>query len=239
MGKRIQSPTSINTYLRCPRKYYLKYIKGCKTRPNIYLIRGTVVHKTIAAMSRIKFDSTGPSRQDTLIQIFKRTWKQHAGVINSLKLPQKVVDDFYRESLTMLLSWVERSFTSSSKNIQCELRLRSKIFGVMGIIDAVFTQDQRIILIDYKTCTSNKISQDIKVQLAIYALLYREHFNVTPDMVGIDFLHSNQRRLFHVDADLIRYAKDMCWFIHEKTRSKEEKNYPCHCSGRCTNDFDQ
>jgi len=42
------SPTSINTYLRCPRKYYLKYIKGLKEKPSIHLIRGKAVHDAIA-----------------------------------------------------------------------------------------------------------------------------------------------------------------------------------------------
>jgi CRISPR/Cas system-associated exonuclease Cas4 (RecB family) len=48
MPKKYQSPTSINTYLRCPRKYYLRYIKGLKSKPSIHLIRGKAVHETIA-----------------------------------------------------------------------------------------------------------------------------------------------------------------------------------------------
>ena len=53
MERKILSPTSINTYLRCPRKYYLKYIKGLKEKPSIYLIRGKAVHDTIVKFHKI------------------------------------------------------------------------------------------------------------------------------------------------------------------------------------------
>ena len=44
---RILSPTAINTYLSCPRKFYLRYIKKLRTRPSIHLIRGQIVHQTL------------------------------------------------------------------------------------------------------------------------------------------------------------------------------------------------
>lgn len=47
--RRVLSPTAINTYLSCPRKYYLRYIKKRRTKPSIHLIRGSLVHKTIHA----------------------------------------------------------------------------------------------------------------------------------------------------------------------------------------------
>ena len=43
--ERILSPTSINTYLNCPRKFYLRYIQRLKSRPTIHLIRGQIVHR--------------------------------------------------------------------------------------------------------------------------------------------------------------------------------------------------
>ena len=56
MSKRFHSPTSINTYLRCPRKYYLRYIKGLKSKPSIHLVRGKAVHDAIAQFTEMSFD---------------------------------------------------------------------------------------------------------------------------------------------------------------------------------------
>jgi CRISPR/Cas system-associated exonuclease Cas4 (RecB family) len=239
MRKRIQSPTSINTYLRCPRKYYLKYIKGWKTKPNIHLVRGAVVHQTIAKVSRM-MSQPAPlvQPQDLLIQTFKDAWRKQAGVIQKLKLPSEKVDQFYRESQSMLLSWLARQAQSQMKTDRCEVRLYSRNFGVTGVIDAVCRLNQRSVLMDYKTCASLEISRDIRVQLAIYALLYRENHKVLPDMVGIDFLRQNKPRLFAVNARLIRYAEKMCRYIHGKTQSQDEHSYPCRCGRKCYEDFD-
>jgi CRISPR/Cas system-associated exonuclease Cas4 (RecB family) len=201
-------------------------------------VRGAAVHTAIAKVNRITFDQgTSKTSKEILIQAFKSAWQQQACVIETLKLPSKIVDDFYRESETMLLSWLKRQAQRKIKDYKCEVRLYSKSFGVMGIIDAVGSMNQRIVLIDYKTCASDEISRDIKVQLAIYALLYRENYNALPDIVGIDFLKSKKLRLFSVNTKLIDYAKEMCRQIHHKTQSKNENDYPCLCGGRCEKDF--
>ena len=46
-GKRWLSPSSINAYIRCPRKFYYSKILKLKQKPSIYLIRGIAVHSTI------------------------------------------------------------------------------------------------------------------------------------------------------------------------------------------------
>ena len=45
--KRVQSPSSINTYFQCPRKYYYIYNMKLKTSPSIHLVRGLVAHKVL------------------------------------------------------------------------------------------------------------------------------------------------------------------------------------------------
>ena len=42
MARKYHSPSSINTYLRCPRKYFYRYIRKLKDKPSIHLIRGCV-----------------------------------------------------------------------------------------------------------------------------------------------------------------------------------------------------
>jgi ATP-dependent exoDNAse (exonuclease V) beta subunit len=189
-------------------------------------------------MHEMTFEPTQGKAKNILIRTLKSTWQQQAAVIKTLNLPSKIVDDFYRESEAMLLFWLKRQAQSKIKNYKCEVRLYSKTFGVMGIIDAVCSLNQKIVLIDYKTCASDEMSRDIKVQLAIYALLYWENCKTLPDIVGIDFLKNNKLRLFNVNAKLIDFAKEMCRQIHSQTQSTNESDYPCRCGGRCEKDFD-
>ena len=107
----------------------------------------------------------------------------------------------------------------------------------MGIIDAVFKDNGRILLLDYKTSKKNEITADIKVQLAVYALLYKEKFGRMPDIVAIDFLKHQEERRFRADHKLLQYAAQICCDIHKKTVSNNETDYPCRCGGWCEKEF--
>ena len=61
--KRWLSATAINTYLRCPHKFYLRYIKKLKTKPSIYLFRGMAVHEALA-----EFNSNQPGGPESIIE---------------------------------------------------------------------------------------------------------------------------------------------------------------------------
>ena len=239
MPKKFQSPTSINTYLRCPRKYYLRYIKGSKSQPSIHLIRGKAVHETIAQFSQMNFDRPANQQMldNSILDLFEKNWLTQNSEIQKLGLDSKSIDEFYSESQVMLKGWLKRYSQQGYRRPKTEIKLFSKTHGVMGIIDAVFTNNGRILLLDYKTGKKNEITQDIKVQLAVYALLYREKFGRMPDIVAIDFLKHQEERRFRASEKLIQYAAQMCCDIHQKTISNNEIDYPCHCGGWCDKEF--
>ena len=41
------SPTSINTYHKCPREFFYSYIEKQKMKPNIALVKGSVIHSVL------------------------------------------------------------------------------------------------------------------------------------------------------------------------------------------------
>jgi len=236
MPKKFQSPTSINTYLRCPRKYYLRYIKGLKSKPSIHLIRGKAVHETIAQFIENEIAVTEMKKR-RLLELFNKYWHKQENEIQKLGLDSKTIDEFYFESQEMLLGWLERYLKKKHSRPKTEIKLFSRTHKVMGIIDAVFTDNGRILLLDYKTGKKNEITADIKVQLAIYALLYKENYRRMPDIVAIDFLKHQEERRFRASEKLIQYAAQICSDIHKKTISNTEKDYPCQCSGWCDKEF--
>jgi hypothetical protein len=51
--------------------------------------------------------------------------------------------------------------------------------------------------------------------------------------VAIDFLKQHHERRFAFNAKLIDHAKNVLAFIHRRTASTSEKDYPCKCGGWC------
>ena len=187
----------------------------------------------------MKFDeiTVTEMKKRTLLELFDKNWHKQKNEIQKLGLDDKTIDEFYSESQAMLLGWLKRYVKKRCRRPKTEIKLFSKTHKAMGIIDAVFTDKGSIILLDYKTGKKNEITQDIKVQLAVYALLYTEKFGRMPDIVAIDFLKHQEERRFRVSEKLIQYAAQICSDIHKKTISNNEKDYPCQCGGWCDKEF--
>ena len=120
---------------------------------------------------------------------------------------------------------------------ETEVRLFSQRYRVMGIIDAIYKQNGKASLTDYKTSKKDELTQDIKVQMAIYALLYKENYGMLPDTIAIDFLKHEKAIPFKVTDEFSNHAIKICKEIHEKTSSVNEEDYPCKCGGWCEKDF--
>ena len=238
----MQSATSINMYHRCPRKYYLRYTLRTKQKSSIYLIRGSAVHEAIAGFHKLKVASDHyPDRiKAALHHLFNDAWLRHDNELQQLGLGDATIKQYYQESWEMLLGWLkryERQDRKHSGKTSAEVKLFSKTYYVMGIIDAIENHNGIAMITDYKTSKKDDIAPDIKIQMAIYALLYRENFGVPPDIVAIDFLKTNRERRFRVTERFIEYALELVTDIHKNTVSKDEKDYPCTCGGWCEKDF--
>ena len=242
MTTKFLSPTSINTYLWCPRKYYLKYIKGLKEKPSIHLIRGKAVHDSIAQFHqtfREKFDTFEEMKAE-LLSFYNQAWSAQEEEIRNLRLTETELNEYYYESAEMLIGWLKRHLKAVKKDQpkpETEVRLFSQRYRVMGIIDAIYNQNGKAFLTDYKTSKRDELTQDIKVQMAIYALLYKEDYGMLPDTIAIDFLKHEKAIPFKVTDEFTDYAIKVCRDIHEKTSSVDEKDYPCKCGGWCKKDF--
>jgi putative RecB family exonuclease len=241
--RRILSPTAINTYLSCPRKYYLRYIKRLRTKPSIHLIRGNVIHKTIQTFHREC--ARGPPSSETeigesLLKTFNQLWQESKQDLDPLGLPQSEIDAFHDDSERMLLNfanWAARQETSPLVN-DSEVRIFSDYLGLMGIIDAVRMDNGNVSLIDYKTSKNPMVTDEIMRQAVLYALLYRDRYNRTPNVVCIHFLKNPGDPInIHIDELFLEYAEILLESVREKTRSTNENDYPCTCGGYCQREF--
>jgi CRISPR/Cas system-associated exonuclease Cas4 (RecB family) len=120
----------------------------------------------------------------------------------------------------------------------CEAKIISGNLMLMGVIDAVLSDENGISLVDYKTSKSPEITSDIQRQAALYALLYQDKYRKTPEKVLVHFLKTPDDPLpIYIDEQLLEYGRIVLRSVHEKTVTWNEYDYPCTCGGYCEQDF--
>ena len=246
---RIQSPSSINTFKQCPRKYYYQYIQRLPTTTSIHLIRGGIVHSTLEDF--FSLDVT-PALKDlfslktVLIEFFKNNWNAKQKELSRLGLAEEALKFYHDESISMLEFWFSSfsdklSLLSKKNNVADAFKLLtpkveqeyiSTKLGIRGFIDAIHEIDGKVIILDYKTSSKDTMTEDHKLQLAIYAVLYQENHGKIPDCLGINFLKFGEKYI-DVDESLLLSAKEEIKSVHEKTSSTNINNYPKNVTSLC------
>jgi len=244
--KKWLTPTLINAYLDCPRKYYLKKFVKHSYKPSIHLIRGNAVHKTIELFYKLKinrcinFDLVDFKK--ILQDLFSLEWEEQKTYFEWLDLTNTEIEFFYHDSLKMLDNFARNFYFSQGMekpSPAIEKNLVSNNLMLKGRVDAIhFDLNARgpPLIVDYKTSKSKELTKDNKRQLLIYALLYFENHGIIPD-IAVHFLNFKDG-MVHIPAgvsDLIE-IKNLVRDVHGKTQSKNISDYPCTC-GWCKNEF--
>ncbi len=249
--QRIQSPSSINTYKQCPRKYYYQYIAEFQTKPNIFLIRGKIAHSVLEDFFKLDINGISCDNFDfefkiILHELLGRHWTESEVQLSKLGLSEADARFYLDETKQMIQFWLLDFLRKLKKEMEgmplvdafsrltpkTEEHFISEKLGVQGYIDAIYEGDDEIRLVDYKTSSRNHLSEAYRLQLAIYALLYYEKNQRLPDKVGIHFLRFSER-FMDVDNGLLDLARKECESIHRNTSSRDIKDYPLARSGLC------
>ncbi len=232
---KIQSPSSINTYLLCPRKYYYRYIKRLIPPEDIALIRGRILHKVVENIFNIKELSENYEFELKIVSLdlLNKVWNENLPTIKSLNLNQNVINSYFEESKEMALKFINHitnKIKQSSLDVNTtfnnmkgirEITLESGQLGVKGIIDVV--NDDKII--DYKTSSRDDITEEYKTQLGIYSILFNEKFKKPLSSASLFFFKFGEREVKITDSDIIE-AKEKINIVKSKTSSENLIDYP-------------
>lgn len=254
MAKRVESPSSINTFKQCARKYYYQYIEKLPTYPNIHTVRGNIAHSALENffdidISNFNEDNYGQQCMVALQRLLMQFWQQYKGKLDALDLSEDKKKFYFEETMLMLINWskhfieevrllrekapmsIQDAFVSLTP-IR-ELEYRSEGHSVRGFIDAIHHIEKEVHLIDYKTNSRFEIKDSIKLQLAIYSLLYLEKHGKLPDKVGVFFLRQ-KLQMIKVDKELYDLAKREIEMIHAHTSTTEHiADYPKKVTPLC------
>lgn len=145
----------------------------------------------------------------------------------------------------MLFNWLDQfmakvnSFTNLSfqEIFQKLTPLREQAFlsqqyQVRGFVDVIEQHEGHVCIMDYKTSSSFEISDEYRLQLAIYALMYHDKHGVLPKKAGIYFLKKDAKYI-SVDEQLLAHAKREIAFVHEQTLSERIDDYSLKPSPLC------
>lgn len=241
MAKRVQSPSSINLFKQCARKYFYVYIKGFELLPSIHTARGHVAHSVLENFFDI--DITGITKENCreMLQariptLLVKYWTDAKKEFDALDLTHEQVQFYFEETLVMLFNWlnhfIERvhghpgDFAAAFKALtpEREKEYVSQYYSVHGFVDAIEHAGDEVRIVDYKTSKDPKMTPEYKLQLAIYSLLYHETHGHPPNKVGIFFLKDGPQ-FINVDADLLEMAKREIAVIHKGTETDDITDY--------------
>ncbi|MBD3362065.1 Dna2/Cas4 domain-containing protein [Candidatus Woesearchaeota archaeon] len=248
MAKRIQSPSSMNTYKMCPRKYYYAYIKELASLPNIHQVRGSIAHTVLEKffdqdVSGLTMENFEGSLTVVIQNLLLKEWQDNEEQLAKLGLSDKQRKFYFEETMLMLLNWLsdfcnlartqKGSFSEIFKKItpiREQLFLSEKL-QARGYVDAIEEINNELRIMDYKTSSSFDIDHH-RLQLGVYCLLYQEKHGKLPDKAGIYFL-KDKPKFMDVDKELLEFAKKEIELIHEKTESDKIEDYPKKKSNLC------
>ena len=253
MGKRVQSPSSINTFKQCKRKYYYQYIEKLPVLPNIHQVRGNIAHTTLDKFydlpaSELTQENYKVKIRLALQRLFLMQWKAAQSQLQVIALHPDQERFYFEETMLMLLNWGNHFLSSLESKITSglavpeafiqltplrEQHFQSDRYGVRGFVDAIHQVGKEVHIIDYKTNNSFELKESIKLQLAIYSLLYFEKHGQKPSQLGIFFLR-NKLKMWPMDEQLLELAKQEIELVHAHTaRSEHIDAYPRTVSPLC------
>ena len=172
MAKRVQSPSSINTFKQCMRKYYYQYIEKLPTSNTIHTVRGNIAHSTLEYfydldISNYTLDNFEQQFKSSIQKLLMQQWKEYSEKLEELKLKPTELRFYFEETMMMVLNWCN-SFLKELKdeyekdprelnNIFQEIapireqEFRSEENQIRGFIDAIRHKKGEVHIIDYKT----------------------------------------------------------------------------------------
>jgi len=212
-----------------------------------------LVHSALEDFFKLGIDSIHEEHYEMELNIilqslFKTKWDEAKTELNELGFNEKQQNFYFQESVNMINNWFARFISKVNRRAKrtnleeafntykpkTEEYYESKEHMVRGYIDAIEDVEETTTLIDYKTSKRDHMSEEYKLQLAIYALMYEDKHGTKPASVGIDFLRHGIRYL-EVNQALVDLAKKECKEIQEKTQTENIEDYPqtghifCEC----------
>ena len=203
-NNKILNVTDISSYLYCPRKFYLKKVKGLKDPPTKPMIEGRIRHEVLEKFSKneqnLLENFTQPLTKDQIITQFQNLLNNHIEIIfekDSILIKQFSISprELYQKiqiqmknDIQLRAQTIENTmkkgflgkdlFKNLTPKYISEMPLYSETLGLKGRADrvALDREKQTIIPFELKTRPIEKVWPSDEIQLTAYAMLLEEKY---------------------------------------------------------------
>ena len=165
------SVSQVKTWLMCPRKYELKYIRGAAPEfVPVNLAFGSAFHEALAGYYNELKVSGIPLRRDLVLDVFRAAWAKAA----EGEVPLQAEDDdgadpgvmidkgvsmlhaFYEQAGIPEVVAVEHGFAITLQDIDTGQPLEEQLVGTM---DLLIREEDRVVVVEHKTA-ARKYTED-------------------------------------------------------------------------------
>ena len=242
------SPSSLNTYRRCPRAYFYNYILNIKSdsgnKDN--LAYGLAVHKAFQYIIEYTMENKKYPTKDESYNVFEKAIDRiPCQYPDKLKLSGKEqIFDKYFDKFTGIIS-------ANNLDSKAELALNYTIDGINfnGSIDRIDKNtDGTYSIYDYKTgtdesgITKSGVHSDYYYQIAFYKYLFKKQFNINKNVstcflyplieephVYKDISDDECEEIAKEYIELVKNIEDMEFEKPAKCPNERFCNYKCFC----------
>lgn len=218
------SVSQIKTWLRCPRQYEWKYVRGFEPEsvPRA-LAFGSAFHSALAHHYAAKKNTTAAARADELVEVFRAAWTENT----SGSIPVETANDDAADPMDlgvkMLGAFAEHAANDNSEVLAVEEPFTATLHDpdsgevleevLTGYIDLIVLEEERPVIVEHKT-SAKKFGQDqlrYDQQLTAYQYAMREQGHAD---VGLRFQVITKTKTPAVQIeDVLRDAGDEADFL--------------------------
>jgi len=181
------SVSQVKTWLMCPRKYELKYIRGvAPTFVPVNLAFGSAFHEALAGYYNEIKVTGAPLRRDLVLDTFRAAWAKAAEGDVPLQADEDAADPgamidkgvsmlhtFCEQAGTPVVEAVEHGFTITLHDVDTGEHLEEQLVGTM---DLLIREEGRIVVVEHKSAARKYTEDQLRfdIQPTAYKLAARE-----------------------------------------------------------------
>ena len=231
------SPSQLNTFIQCPRKYSFQYIERLPVEraPSPQLVFGNAVHSALDEAFRLPPSERTAAR---LGDAFRAAWRsdpertgaftdsddERAWGLKGIELLERVAstDEFTTVIPRCLEDWAEVTVDGGRQ-----------LFGRIDRVDD-HPDGDGVIVIDYKTgrCRIAEDGLGDEVQAQVYALAVQATLKVAVREVRFMFIEAGENRVWH-PSDLDRIESRLLDLVEQIEQTTEFTPAPSRLCGWC------
>src|SRR3989338_5892997 len=108
---RVESPSSINTYNMCKRKYFYSYKLNLPRKDSISTLTGKAVHDALEKFFKIDITNINKTNYELVLKhevlnLFNSAWTKALPSLLKLENDKETIRHYYGESMYMLQNFV-------------------------------------------------------------------------------------------------------------------------------------